>query len=74
MKKRKISSYDQLMRLLQNEEQKALLIQTIEPLKPKYVDDFCLACIAYIKFGVRRPFSNMLMWVIFESYLTYLDN
>ena len=53
MKKKKVTPFIQLFRLLQTDEQKTILYETIEPLKDDYRDDFCLACVAYIRFGIR---------------------
>ena len=73
MKKKKVTPFIQLFRLLQTDEQKAILYETIEPLKDDYRDDFCLACVAYIRFGIRRHFENHLMNVLFASYCEVLD-
>ena len=73
MKKKKVTPHIQLIRLLQTDEQKAILYETIEPLKDDYSDDFCLACVAYIRFGIRRHFENRLMNVLFASYCEVLD-
>ena len=73
MKKKKVTPFIQLFRLLQTDEQKAILCETIEPLKDDYRDDFCLTCVAYIRFGIRRHFENRLMNVLFASYCEVLD-
>ena len=52
MKKKKVTPFIQLFRHLQTDEQKAILCETIEPLKDDYRDDFCLACVAYIRLGI----------------------
>lgn len=73
MKKKKVTPFIQLFRLLQTDEQKTILYETIEPLKDDYRDDFCLSCVAYIRFGIRRHFENRLMNVLFASYCEVLD-
>ena len=73
MKKKKVTPFIQLFRLLQTDEQKAILYETIEPLKDDYRDDFCLTCVTYIRFGIRRHFENRLMNVLFTSYCEVLD-
>ena len=73
MKKKKITPYAQLTKLLQTHEQVTILYETIEPLAQEYKEDFCIACIAYIKFGIRRPFENRVMQVLFASYCELLD-
>ena len=73
MKKKKITPYAQLTKLLQTHEQVTILYETIEPLQQEYKEDFCIACIAYIKFGIRRPFENCVMQVLFASYCDLLD-
>ena len=74
MKKKKITPYEQLTKLLQTREQVTILYETIEPLAEVYKEDFCIACIAYIKFGIRRPFENRVMQVLFASYCELLDS
>lgn len=73
MKKKKVTPFVQLIRLLQTDEQKTILYETVEPLKDEYRDDFCLSCVAYIRFGIRRHFASRLMNVLFASYCEVLD-
>lgn len=74
MKKKRTSPFSQLFKMLQTQEQKDILFETLEPLKEEYRDDFCLACVAYIRFGIRRYFPNKMMQVLFLSYCDVLDN
>lgn len=57
----------QLYRLLQTDEQKIALCQYTEPLGHLASDDFCLACVAYIRFGIRRRFENRVMHLILTA-------
>ena len=70
--KKKITPYAQLTKLLQTHEQVTFLYETIEPLAQEYKEDFCIACIAYIKFGIRRPFENRVMQELYASYCELL--
>ena len=70
---KKITPVAQLTKLLQTREQITVLFETLEPLTEIYREDFCIACIAYIKFGIRRPFDNRVMQVLFISYCDLLD-
>lgn len=71
--RKKITPVAQLTKLLQTREQITILFETLEPLTEVYREDFCIACIAYIKFGIRRPFENRVMQVLFSSYCDLLD-
>lgn len=71
--KKKTTPFAQLVKLLQTREQITVLFETLEPLTEIYREDFCIACIAYIKFGIRRPFDNRVMQVLFTSYCDLLD-
>ena len=71
--RKKITPVAQLTKLLQMREQITVLFETLEPLTEIYREDFCIACIAYIKFGIRRPFDNRVMQVLFTSYCDLLD-
>lgn len=71
--RKKITPVTQLTKLLQTREQITVLFETLEPLTEIYREDFCIACIAYIKFGIRRPFDNRIMQVLFTSYCDLLD-
>ena len=71
--RQKITPVAQLTKLLQTREQITVLFETLEPLTEIYREDFCIACIAYIKFGIRRPFDNRVMQVLFTSYCDLLD-
>ena len=70
---KKITPVAQLTKLLQTREQITVLFETLEPLTEIYREDFCIACIAYIKFGIHRPFDNRVMQVLFTSYCDLLD-
>lgn len=70
---KKTTPVAQLTKLLQTREQITILFETLEPLTEIYREDFCIACIAYIKFGIRRPFDNRVMQVLFTSYCDLLD-
>ena len=71
--RKKITPVAQLTKLLETREQITVLFETLEPLTEIYREDFCIACIAYIKFGIRRPFDNHVMQVLFTSYCDLLD-
>ena len=71
--RKKITPVAQLTKLLQTREQITVLFETLEPLTEIYREDFCIACIAYIKFGIRRPFDNRVMQVLFTNYCDLLD-
>ena len=71
--RKKITPVAQLTKLLQTREQITVLFETLEPLTEIYREDFCIACIAYIRFGIRRPFDNRVMQVLFTSYCDLLD-
>ena len=71
--RKKITPVAQLTKLLQTREQITVLFEPLEPLTEIYREDFCIACIAYIKFGIRRPFDNRVMQVLFTSYCDLLD-
>lgn len=73
-KPKRTTPYAQLTKLLQTREQVTILYETLEPLTEVYKEDFCIACIAYIKFGIKRPFENRVMQVLFASYCDLLDN
>ena len=73
MKKKKVTPFVQLNRLLQTDMQKNILYDLIEPLNDEYRDDFCLACIAYIRFGIRHHYRNTLINVLFTHYCEVLD-
>lgn len=72
--KKKTTPIAQLLKLLQTREQITILHETLEPLTDIYREDFCIASIAYIKFGIRRPFENRVMQVLFTSYCDLLDS
>lgn len=72
--KNRVSPFLQLQRMLQTQKQHDILLMMAEPLSDEYRDDFCLACVAYIRFGVRRHFPNELMQALFAGYCEVLDN
>ena len=42
-------------------------------MKKNYSDDFCIACIAYIRYGIKFSFANKTMQILFVSYCDLLD-
>ena len=73
MKKKRLSPFSQLENMLQTQEQKDTLLEIIEPFKDVYRDDFCLASLAYIRFGIRRFFQNKAIQALFNYYCKVLD-
>ncbi len=73
MKKKRLSPFSQLENMLQTQEQKDTLLEIIEPLKDVYRDDFCLASLAYIRFGIHRFFQNKAIQALFNYYCKVLD-
>lgn len=67
------SPQEQLLPLLQTDLQKEILLDTIAPMKESYSYDFCIACIAYIRYGIKFSFANKTMQVLFVSYCDLLD-
>ena len=67
------SPQEQLLSLLQTNLQKEILLDNIAPMKKNYSDDFCIACIAYIRYGIKFSFANKTMQVLFVSYCELLD-
>ena len=72
--KNRVSPFLQLQRMLQPQKQHDILLMVAEPLSDEYRDDFCLACVAYIRYGIRRHFTNEIMQALFASYCEVLDN
>ncbi|MDD6131020.1 MAG: hypothetical protein PUB62_10605 [Prevotellaceae bacterium] len=58
--KNRVSPFLQLQRMLQTQKQHDILLMMAEPLSDEYRDDFCLACVAYIRFGIRRHFPQRI--------------
>lgn len=73
MKKKRTTPPTQLIKLLQTREQIHVLQETLEVLNDQSQEDFCIAAIAYIKFGIRRPFDNNVLWAFFSSFCDLLD-
>lgn len=73
MKRKKTTPKTQLLKLLQTRDQIHVLHEKLEVLNDQSQEDFCIACIAYIKYGIRRPFDNNVLWVLFTSYCDLLD-
>ena len=71
--KKKTTPQTQLLKLLQTRDHIRVLHETLEVLNKQSQEDFCIACIAYIKYGIRRPFENNVLWVLFTSYCDLLD-
>ena len=67
------SPQEQLLSLLQTNLQKEILLDNIAPMKKSYSDDFCIACIAYIRYGIKFSFANKTMQILFVSYCDLLD-
>lgn len=64
----------QLLKLLQTYEQVHVLHETMEVLNNQSQEDFCIASIAYIKYGIRRPFDNQVLSTFFNAYCNVLDS
>lgn len=69
---KKISPLDQALGCLQTDAQKHILMQNLDPLNAQAREDLCLAIVAYQRFKIKRPFSNPLMHVIYQSFIEIL--
>lgn len=64
-----VTPYQQLLPLLATSQQHQALSTLADILQPQYFDDLCLAIIAYIRFGIRRPFHNKAMYAILDAFI-----
>lgn len=67
-----VSPLDQALGCLKQDTHKHILVQNLEPLNTQSREDLCLAIVAYVRFGMKRPFANPLMQVIFQSFIELL--
>lgn len=67
-----VTPLDQVLSELQTDAQKHILMQNLDPMNAQAREDLCLAIVAYQRFGIKRPFSNPLMHVIFTSFIEIL--
>ena len=65
---KKTTPFIQAMKMLKTKHQRMILLQNCFPLKDSYIDDFCLAIVAYLKWGINREFDNMLMQTLFDAF------
>ncbi len=68
----KKSPQQQLWALL-NEAQQQICRQVFRRLKKRDQEDLCYAMIAYIRFGIERPFESPFMHVIFVSFTELIN-
>lgn len=69
---KKITPLAQALSCLTTDAQKHILMQNLDPLNAQAREDICLAIVAYQRFGLKRPFSNPLLQVIFTSFIEIL--
>lgn len=65
---RRLTPQQQLWEI-SNESQHRIFRQVMRRLKKRDQEDLCYGMIAYIRFGVRRPFECPFMQVLFESFI-----
>lgn len=67
-----VTPLDQALSCLTEEYHKHILVQNLEPLNAQTREDICLAIVSYVRFGIKRPFSNPLTQVIYQSFIELL--
>lgn len=67
-----VTPLDQALGCLKKEYHKHILMQNLEPLNEQTREDICLAIVSYVRFGIKRPFSNPLTQVIYTSFIEIL--
>lgn len=68
MKRKRKTPCQQLRGMLQTVEQRFVLSQMLSVMNRRSQDDFCLGCIAYIRYGLRRKFQNRILETMFIIY------
>lgn len=69
---KQVTPLDQALSVLKQESHKHILMQNLDPLNAQAREDLCLAIVAYQRFRIKRPFSNPLLHVIYQSFIELL--
>lgn len=71
--KEKITPWQQLWKLLSEEQQK-IVSMVFRRLKKRDQEDICYAMVAYIRFHIKRDFICPFMQFIFLSMIDLVEN
>lgn len=68
-----ISSVDQLRALLQSKKEEKLLAAFVANLYPESADQFCLMCVAYLRFQIRPVSNNAMLYACVCNFLNMIE-
>lgn len=69
---KKKSPQQQLWPML-SQSQQQICRQVFRRLKKRDQEDLCYALIAYIRYGMKRPFECLFMQVLLESFIELIN-
>ena len=69
---RSLTPQQQVWELTDDATQK-ILREVLRRLKKRDQEDLCYALIAYLRYGIRRPFESMFMEVLFECFIDLVE-
>lgn len=68
-----ISPQQQLWNETSHIEQQQLMLM-LRPFKNQYQQDLCYGLVAWLRFGINRPFENPVMQMAYEKCLGIVDH
>lgn len=70
---KQITSIDQLRSLLTSKKEEKLLAAFVANLHPESADQFCLMCVAYLRFKIRPVSNNAVLYACVCNFLNVLE-
>lgn len=71
-KMKRIKPQQQVWKHLLTDDQRAIFAQNLRHLKPRSQEDLCYGLLAYIRWGIVRPFEDPWINRIYQSLIIYI--
>lgn len=68
----RVTPQQQVWALLKTDDQKAIIAATLRHLKKRTQEDICYGIIAYLRWGINRPFTDRWLNIQFQSLILFL--
>lgn len=69
---KRVSPQQQVWQHLRTDEQRAVIAQNLRHLKSREQEDLCYGIIAFLRWGIERPFEDQWLNRLYQSLLLYL--
>ena len=69
---KRVTPQQQVWKHLRTDDQRSFFAKQLRHLKPRTQEDLCYGILAYIRWGVTRPYDDRFVNTIYQSLVIYI--